>query len=301
MLASICSSREQLAALVLARGIADLGRPAAHQHDRLVPGLLQPAQHHDLHQAADVQARRGRVEADVGGDDLLLRQRIERRGVGRLVDVAALVEQAEEGGSVGRSLRRALSVMLSHAATATRCSSTLCRIRRRRPPSRRSRSGRRSTMPPRSARSRRPTSGSASARRPPGSSFRTLSEPWRADELWQTTCFEAFLQPAGAEAYRECNFAPSGNWAAYDFSTAIAKAWPRAERRRSALHPDGGQFHLVDASARRSPSTPRQRWQLGLSAVLEEKDGTKSYWALAHPPRTSPISTTPDCFAAQLP
>ena len=22
-----------------------------------------------------------------------------------------------------------------------------------------------------------------------------LSEPWRADELWQTTCFEAFLRP----------------------------------------------------------------------------------------------------------
>ena len=47
---------EQRAALVLAGGIADLGRAAAHQHDRLVPGLLQPAQHHDLHQAAHVQA-----------------------------------------------------------------------------------------------------------------------------------------------------------------------------------------------------------------------------------------------------
>ncbi len=22
-----------------------------------------------------------------------------------------------------------------------------------------------------------------------------LTEPWRADELWQTTCFEAFLRP----------------------------------------------------------------------------------------------------------
>ena len=28
-----------------------------------------------------------------------------------------------------------------------------------------------------------------------------------------------------------------------------------------------------------------KNWELGLSAVLEEKDGTKSYWALAHPPR----------------
>ena len=57
-------------ALVLAAGVADLGRPAAHQHDRLVPGLLQPAQHHDLDERADVQRRRRGVEADVGRDDL---------------------------------------------------------------------------------------------------------------------------------------------------------------------------------------------------------------------------------------
>ena len=61
---------EQLAAFVLADGIADLGRPAAHQHDRLVPGLLQPPQHHDLDQAADMERRRGRVEADIARDDL---------------------------------------------------------------------------------------------------------------------------------------------------------------------------------------------------------------------------------------
>ena len=54
MLAWIVSG-EQLAALVLARGIADLGRAAAHQHDRLVPRLLQPPQQHDLHQAADME------------------------------------------------------------------------------------------------------------------------------------------------------------------------------------------------------------------------------------------------------
>ena len=56
MLAWICSWLSSLPAFVLAGGIADLGRPAAHQHDRLVPGLLQAAQHHDLHQAADVEA-----------------------------------------------------------------------------------------------------------------------------------------------------------------------------------------------------------------------------------------------------
>jgi hypothetical protein len=58
-----------------------------------VPGLLQAAEHHDLHQTADVEAWRGCVEADVTGDDLFLRQRVERLRVRQLMDVAALVEQ----------------------------------------------------------------------------------------------------------------------------------------------------------------------------------------------------------------
>ncbi len=97
---------QQLAALVLAGRIADLGRAAAHQHDRLVTGLLQPAQHHDLDKAADVKARRGRVEADVAGHDLLRRQGVEALGVGQLVDVAALVEQLQERGTVLGHARR---------------------------------------------------------------------------------------------------------------------------------------------------------------------------------------------------
>ena len=43
-------------------------------------------------------------------------------------------------------------------------------------------------------------------------------EEGRADGLWQMTCLEAFLRADEAEAYREWNFAPSGQWAAYDFT-----------------------------------------------------------------------------------
>ena len=43
-------------------------------------------------------------------------------------------------------------------------------------------------------------------------------EPGRADELWRTTCFEAFLKPMGQSSYTEWNFAPSGDWASYAFS-----------------------------------------------------------------------------------
>ena len=45
---------------------------------------------------------------------------------------------------------------------------------------------------------------------------------------------------------------------------------------------------------------PRRDWQLGLSAILEEIDGTKSYWALAHPPGDKPDFHDPVCFAARL-
>ena len=97
---------------------------------------------------------------------------------------------------------------------------------------------------------------------------------------------------AGGEAYREWNFAPSGEWAAYDF-TGYREGHDRRRSRHAALHPDGGQFHLVGARRDDRGRRPSTNWELGLSAVLEEKDGTKSYWALAHPPATSPISTTP--------
>ncbi len=126
-----------------------------------------------------------------------------------------------------------------------------------------------------------------------------LSEPWRADELWRTTCFEAFLRPTGAESYREWNFAPSGNWAAYDFAgyrEGMAKAEvgapPYIRMEDNFTWWTVGATIAVDAE---------QQWRLGLSAVLEERDGAKSYWALTHPPGDKPDFHHADCFAAQLP
>ena len=87
---------EELAALVLARRVADLGRAAADQRDRAVAGALHPAQHHDADEVADVQAVGGAVEADVGGQPLPRRERVDRVEIGRLVDEAALCQLADE-------------------------------------------------------------------------------------------------------------------------------------------------------------------------------------------------------------
>ena len=52
-----------------------------------------------------MQARRGGVETDIGGNDLLRGESVEPLGIGGLVDVTALVEHAQEIGFVGHSAR----------------------------------------------------------------------------------------------------------------------------------------------------------------------------------------------------
>jgi hypothetical protein len=122
------------------------------------------------------------------------------------------------------------------------------------------------------------------------------AEPTRADDLWQTTCFEAFLRALGKKAYREWNFAPSGQWAAYDF-TSTRKGRKNAEAADPYIRmEDNFTWWALGASIAVPADT---NWELGLSAVLEEKDGTKSYWALAHGGE-KPDFHDPGCFVARL-
>jgi hypothetical protein len=118
----------------------------------------------------------------------------------------------------------------------------------------------------------------------------------RTDGLWQTTCCEAFVKRAGYCEYLEFNLSPSTAWASYHFDDY------RAGMREADVVPDfdrvGGIFQtLLDFSDQ--PDLHNADWQLGLSAVIEEVDGTKSYWALAHPPG-KPDFHHPDCFALTL-
>ena len=123
------------------------------------------------------------------------------------------------------------------------------------------------------------------------------TEASRADDLWKTTCFEAFLRPLGKKQYREWNFAPSGQWAAYDFSSTR-----KGRKDGEATDPyirveDNFTWWALGASIAVPADT---NWELGLSAVLEAKDGTKSYWALVHG-ADKPDFHDPGCFVARLP
>lgn len=110
--------------------------------------------------------------------------------------------------------------------------------------------------------------------------------PGPADGLWQHTCLEAFVSPVSAAHYREFNFAPSGQWAAYGFS-AERQRDTEAERRRPAppdlrLQHGRGQFNLW-ATLSDAALPPGPRLCMGLSAVIETHSGQLSYWALQHP------------------
>jgi len=128
--------------------------------------------------------------------------------------------------------------------------------------------------------------------------FAAPVDPCRADGLWQTTCLELFLRDANEPAaYREHNFAPSLAWAAYDF-TGYREGMRGANMPAPAISIEQGpdRFDLIAHIALPSQAP----LHIGLSAVIEEKDGTKSYWALAHPPG-KPDFHHPACFALELP
>ena len=125
----------------------------------------------------------------------------------------------------------------------------------------------------------------------------------RTDGLWEHTCFEAFVRVQGKLGYSELNYAPSDQWAAYSFDDY-------RKGMRNLESPDGEpfvqfgyrgaeddwhawEFQTVEAFEQHAD------WELNLSAIIEAKDGTKSYWALAHAPGP-PDFHNRDCFTARL-
>jgi hypothetical protein len=130
-----------------------------------------------------------------------------------------------------------------------------------------------------------------------------LADPERADGLWQQTCFEVFVRPPCDVAYYEFNFAPSTLWAAYRLS-GYRSGMMNAEISAPRIGIRSGRdwFELEAGldlgSLAGFPS--HAPWRLGLSAVIEDTSGRKSYWALAHP-MGDPDFHHEDCFALQLP
>ena len=110
--------------------------------------------------------------------------------------------------------------------------------------------------------------------------------PAAVDGLWEHTCFEAFIAAAGDAGYREFNFSPSGQWAVYAFSGyRVRSAWTASLAPTVRFTQTVGHLLLeaVIAAADLPPNRAGKPFQLGLTAVIEASDGSRSYWALHHP------------------
>ena len=119
----------------------------------------------------------------------------------------------------------------------------------------------------------------------------------RLDELWRTTCFEAFISPPFPadmtdKPYWEINLSPSRRWASYEFAgyrngmksspdiivedISMDRATDRFEITAHVRVQDGSAIEVL------SPDTGATA--VGLSCILESTDGGLSYWALSHGP-----------------
>ena len=106
----------------------------------------------------------------------------------------------------------------------------------------------------------------------------------RRDDLWTTTCFEAFLAAPGEQRYWEVNLAPNGDWAVYRFDhyrsgqTQQELSTPPTVR----LQRGANQLRLDARIALEPWWTPGGCPDLALTAVIDRGQDGLSHWALCH-------------------
>ena len=108
--------------------------------------------------------------------------------------------------------------------------------------------------------------------------------PVQRDGLWQHSCLEAFVADASQSAYWELNLAPSGNWAVYRFDDyRSGQHPPEGAAPRLAVEQEGGSLTLQLQWLLPLELAQASELAIGITAVLEQRNGTLSYWALHHP------------------
>ncbi len=109
--------------------------------------------------------------------------------------------------------------------------------------------------------------------------------PARRNRLWQETCCEFFLAPQNLPQYWEFNLSFAGHWNVYGFENY--RQGMREEPALAALPFTVTQTSaslLLTLKVELSGFIPAGR-PLGaaIAAVIQARDGTLTYWALAHP------------------
>lgn len=104
--------------------------------------------------------------------------------------------------------------------------------------------------------------------------------------------------------YVEWNLSPSGCWNAYDFSAyregMTHRPLPGAPEISLRIDSNGPDRALILDVALPRCAAPPLPCRLGISAVIEERGGIKSYWALAHAAGAAPDFHAAAGFTALL-
>jgi hypothetical protein len=110
-------------------------------------------------------------------------------------------------------------------------------------------------------------------------------QPQRADQLWQHTCFEAFIAPGAQSRYYELNFSPSTQWAAYEFDGYRQGMRPLALSvpPQITVAATGDELRVTAGVELAALGNAPWPWRVGLTAVVEERSGNRGYFALLHP------------------
>ena len=118
--------------------------------------------------------------------------------------------------------------------------------------------------------------------------------------LWRHTCMELFVSQVPGGPYLEFNLAPSGQWAAYGFSGYRAEMAALTGLRppRLELRTQPEQL-LLSADVALPAHFGGAGPHLGLTAVIEDRRGALSYWALSHA-GDRPDFHQPDSFGFEI-
>jgi hypothetical protein len=112
------------------------------------------------------------------------------------------------------------------------------------------------------------------------------TNPARAYDLWKATCFEFFLAKGDQPEYWEFNLAPSGDWNAYRMD-AYRRVGFGAELLVQALpittQSEADVFILTAAVNLGGLLRTEESVRVAIAAVLQERDGRETFWALSHP------------------
>lgn len=108
----------------------------------------------------------------------------------------------------------------------------------------------------------------------------------RTLKLWEKTCLEFFIKNAKGEYY-EFNIAPNLDWNCFYFPSKGSPLveHPMNEPLEFKAHSNSDMFELEVTAGKKNFHTlfwQANQMSVGISSVIENKDGQISYWALEH-------------------